>query len=204
MRRYIRHEEAASRRLPRGLSGTVAFYLRSTLTPLFQDCVARFTLDSATEFLFGRSVDSMSAGLQYPHYSPLIDSPSFLDHPSNTYVRSFVQAQILTIERVAFGPAWPLREFWKDRVKPHRDIIDAYAEPILNAELETKKRGTQENGGRDDEAATFLSHLVQSTDGGYHLFFNSYCIDVVPRQESNPGFDFEHLDCRKRHRAFTK
>ncbi|KAJ7833278.1 cytochrome P450 monooxygenase pc-3 [Mycena leptocephala] len=130
----------------------------------FQDCVARFTLDSATDFLLGRSVDSMSAGLPYPHYSPLIDSPSFLNHPSNTYVRSFVQAQILTIERVAFGPAWPLREFWKDRVKPHRDIIDAYAEPILNAELETKKRGTQKNGGRDDEAVTFLSHLVQSTD----------------------------------------
>ncbi|KAF7335780.1 hypothetical protein MVEN_02233900 [Mycena venus] len=129
-----------------------------------QDCVARFTLDSATEFLFGRSVDSMSAGLPYPQSSPLVDLPSFFSHPSNAYVRSFVQSQILTTERIVFGSKWPLREFWKDRVKPHRKIIDEYIEPILNEELEKKKAKTQEDGDEEQDERTFLNHLVRRTD----------------------------------------
>src|SRR4051812_35501938 len=37
-------------------------------TPVdFQDLVARFTLDSATEFLFGANVHSLDAELPFPH-----------------------------------------------------------------------------------------------------------------------------------------
>ncbi|KAF7331020.1 hypothetical protein MVEN_02442300 [Mycena venus] len=113
----------------------------------FQDLVARFTLDSATEFLFGRSVDSISADLPYPRSSPLSTSSSFLDHPANV-----------------FGPLWLLREFWKDRIKPHRKIIDDYMEPTLHEELEKKKAKEGKDDKPDEEAGTFLSQLVQSTD----------------------------------------
>ncbi|KAJ7924700.1 cytochrome P450 monooxygenase pc-3 [Mycena leptocephala] len=129
-----------------------------------QDCVSRFTLDSATEFLFGRSVDSISAGLPYPEFSPLADSPQFLNHPSNTYVKAFVEGQILMVDRAAYSSKWPLWEFWKDKVKPHRTIADEYIEPILNAALEKKKAGQQYEGKGDEEAATFLSDLVKATD----------------------------------------
>lgn len=135
--------------------------------------VARFTLDSASEFLFGRSVDSMSAGLAYPEASPLANSPEFLNHPSNTYVQSFVESQTLTTQRAAFASKWPLVEFWKDKVKPHRKVVDNYIEPILNAELENKAR--EGEGEKDEEAGTFLSHLVQATDGGstYSVYLDS-------------------------------
>ncbi|KAJ7062902.1 cytochrome P450 monooxygenase pc-3 [Mycena amicta] len=136
----------------------------------FQDLASRFTLDSATSFLFGKSIDSMSAGLPYPESSPLADSPAFHNHPSNTYVRSFVQSQVFTVQRAALQRQWPLVEFWKDRVKPHRKIIDEFIEPILNEALAKKNKGTQ--GGEVDgkmtevggEEETFLSHLVQATD----------------------------------------
>ncbi|KAJ7499680.1 cytochrome P450 monooxygenase pc-2 [Mycena latifolia] len=129
----------------------------------FQDMIARFTLDSATEFLLGQSVDSMAAGLSYPESSPLANLPSVLNRPSNTYVNSFVRSQMVTMERVPFGAAWPLKEFWKDRVKPHRKVIDEFVEPILNEELEKKTR--EHGGGKgDEEEETFLSHLVQATD----------------------------------------
>ncbi|KAJ6522732.1 cytochrome P450 [Mycena capillaripes] len=129
-----------------------------------QDCVSRFTLDSATEYLFGRSVDSMSAGLAYPPSSPLVDSPAFLNHPSNTYVRAFVQGQILMVERAALSTKWPLREFWRDRVKPHRDAADAYIEPIMEEALAKKRMRKQGGVMLEEEDATFLSHLVQSTE----------------------------------------
>ncbi|KAJ7368901.1 cytochrome P450 [Mycena albidolilacea] len=132
-----------------------------------QDCVSRFTLDSATEFLFGKSVDSMSAGLSYPESSPLSNAPSFLSHPSNTYVRAFTYGQLMTVKRGALATKWPLAELWADKVKPHRDIADAYIEPILDAALERKRANEKDKdleGGKGDEEATFLSHLVQATD----------------------------------------
>ncbi|KAF7344028.1 hypothetical protein MVEN_01692300 [Mycena venus] len=133
-----------------------------------QDCVSRFTLDSATEFLFGKSVDSISAGLPYPESGPIPNSAYFLDHPSNVYVRAFAQSQILMTERAAFSTKWPLREFWRDRVRPHREIADAYVEPIINAALERRRRKEavrqEQEGKLDGEHETFLSHLVEATD----------------------------------------
>ncbi|KAJ7321640.1 cytochrome P450 monooxygenase pc-3 [Mycena albidolilacea] len=135
-----------------------------------QDCVSRFTLDSATAFLFGASVSSLAAGLPYPSSAPahLANSPAFLTHPSNTYVRAFTQGQILMVERAAFGSKWPLAEFWKDKVKPHRVVADAYVEGIVEKALERKRAGKQGDGKPDGEQAqeqeTFLSHLVQATD----------------------------------------
>ncbi|KAJ7174420.1 cytochrome P450 [Mycena filopes] len=130
----------------------------------FQDLASRFTLDSATEFLFGRSVDSISAGLPYPESSPLADAPSFLNHPSNDFVRSFIQSQILTAQRASYGPHWPLLEFWKDRVKPHRKIIDGYIDPILNEALAGKRAGGVDKEKEEGREETFLSDLVKATD----------------------------------------
>ncbi|KAF7301073.1 hypothetical protein MIND_00671300 [Mycena indigotica] len=135
----------------------------------FQDLVSRFTLDSATSYLFGKSIDSMSAGLPYPFSSPLADSEAFVNHPSTTYVRSFVQSQLMTLERAALQKRWPLFEFWKDRIKPHRKVVDEFIEPILNEALEKKRQKketaaegkTVEEGGEEE---TFLSHLVEATD----------------------------------------
>ena len=90
----------------------------------------------------------MSAGLPYPQSSPLADSPSFLNHPSNTFVRSFIASQILTRRRVPLENIWPLMEFWKDKVKPHRKVIDEYIEPLLHEEVE--KQRAKERDGKSD------------------------------------------------------
>jgi hypothetical protein len=77
------------------------------------------------------------------------------------------------VDRAAYSSKWPLWEFWKDKVKPHRTIVDEYIEPILNAALE-KKAGQQDKGkGDEEEAVTFLSDLVKATDSASHHLFNS-------------------------------
>ncbi|KAF7344031.1 hypothetical protein MVEN_01692600 [Mycena venus] len=106
-----------------------------------------------------------------PESGPIPNSAYYLGHPSNVYVRAFAQSQILMTERVAFSTKWPLREFWKDRVRPHRAIADAYVEPIINAALERRRRkeavGQGEEGKLDGEHETYLSHLVEATDGAF-------------------------------------
>ena len=58
--------------------------------------MSRFTLDSATEFLFWpHCIESLSAGLPYPHnatYTPII-SPSSRGDAANEFARAFLQAQ---------------------------------------------------------------------------------------------------------------
>ena len=59
-----------------------------------QDIASRITLDSATEFLFGQDVQSLSTGLPYLFYSPLSQSsahrPGFLCCPNVLYIVLYV------------------------------------------------------------------------------------------------------------------
>jgi len=131
----------------------------------FQDAVARFTLDSATEFLFGKSVGSLGANLPYPEGSPLAKDPSILNHPSNVFVRAFMQGQIQTAFRARFGQMWPLMEFWSDKVLPHREQVDAFVNPILTErQNQHLAMAATEKAGDDGEGETFLDHLIKFTE----------------------------------------
>jgi hypothetical protein len=125
---------------------------------LWQDAVARFTLDSATEFMFGKDVCSTAAGLPYP--DPESNPHSFNNHPSNTFVRSFDKGQEIAAQRARFGPMWRLLEFWKDEIQPTRKVLNDYVDPILADAIAKKRAGVTE---KDEE--TLLGHLVQFTEG---------------------------------------
>jgi hypothetical protein len=136
--------------------------------------VSRFTLDSATEFLFGNDVRSLSAGLPYPYNSPL--SPSYAhSHPANVFAHAFSEAQRLSGLRGRYGSAWPLKEFWKDNVKVHRQVIDKFIDPILAEAIARKEISKDGTGLKDGErevkdGETLLDHLVNYTEGKSLLF----------------------------------
>ncbi|OAX41096.1 cytochrome P450 [Rhizopogon vinicolor AM-OR11-026] len=139
----------------------------------FQDMVSRFTLDSATEFLFGKDVCSLSAGLIYPPSSPLSKDVAFDNHPANQFAHAFSSAQIATAYRGRFGSAWRLVEFWTDRVKAHMDVCYKFINPILKEALD-KKQMLKETETIDEraeakdrevkEGETLLDHLVNYTE----------------------------------------
>ncbi|KAJ3515203.1 hypothetical protein NLJ89_g1903 [Agrocybe chaxingu] len=133
----------------------------------FQDLFGRFTLDSATEFLFGHSVDSLSAGLPYPPSLAHLSPTSFNTHPSNTFVDAFTEAQIISARRAGQGPDWALFEFFKDTVKPYRDIMDKFSSPVIQRavqEWQSKK------DKKDEEHNTLLDSLLDQTQGSFCAF----------------------------------
>lgn len=77
----------------------------------FQDLISRFTLDSATEFLFGNDVHSLAGGLPYPYYHSTTSTSDSDAHPSTRFVHAFQEAQMITAFRSRFGSHWPLFEF---------------------------------------------------------------------------------------------
>ncbi|KAF5348211.1 hypothetical protein D9758_014646 [Tetrapyrgos nigripes] len=153
----------------------------------FQDAVSRFTLDSATEFLFGKDVNSLGAGLPYPP----ANSPSCSagvqvadgtklrrnvkgfnsTHPSNVFSTSFLAAQELTMGRTRYGMHWRLWEMLGDKVERMKGALDNFVNPILDVGAGRKndfkdnlKEGKGTGKGKEEETETFLDHLIRYTE----------------------------------------
>jgi len=147
-----------------------------------QDVLSRFTLDSATEFLFGQDVKSLSADLPYPS---TCNKASPRTHPSDRFALAFIRAQEHLFLRMIYGKLWPLVDFWEDVVAEDRKITNEFIDPLIQAALERKKaaKGVYEV---DREDSTLLDHLVHQTDGT-----GNSCCYAFTRQALIP--------CRLRH-----
>ncbi|KAI5830824.1 cytochrome P450 [Schizophyllum commune Tattone D] len=128
----------------------------------FQDMIARFTLDSATEFLFGYDINSSGAGLPYPEYAKERNPETFTKHPSNVFVKAFAEGQELTVHRYRAGSAWRLVEFFSDSVNPRREVVNDYVKMILN-DPEFQKAAQATEKGNAADSASLLHHLVSYT-----------------------------------------
>lgn len=130
----------------------------------FQDVVSRFTLDSASEFLFGKCVNSLGAQLPFPESSNVgaENSLEVMAHPSNVFAHSFVTGQDLVCFRARLGSFWWLREFWKDAVDEHRQVINDFVDPIVRTALVKRDREEAELEKADE---SFLGHMIRHTKG---------------------------------------
>jgi len=128
--------------------------------------VARFTLDSATEFLFNNDVHSLDASLPYPPNSPSSgkNSSAFTDHPSDVFVKAFVGAQENSAKRTLAGSIWPMLEFLEDAVAIDRKILNRFAQPFLEKSLREKKSRSVDS---EDVTETLLDYLMDKTSGEY-------------------------------------
>ncbi|KAL1673053.1 cytochrome P450 [Schizophyllum commune] len=176
----------------------------------FQDTIARFTLDSATEFLFGHDVNSAGAGLPYPPASPLANSKQFLEHPSNKFVEAFGEGQnLMALRSRVGGSAWRLYEFWQDKIAPNRKVVDGFVRGILDdpafarQDLEAKTGAAAKPGEND----TLLHHLLNHTQDKQVLTDEIVNLLVAGRDTTSGTLAYgvyklaEHPDIAERLRA---
>lgn len=137
---------------------------------LVQDLIARFTLDSATEFLFGACVHSLETTLPYPWNAPphlKVRSSS----PAEAFARAFAEAQDIISTRTRIGPIWPFYELLKDKSAEPMRVVDEYLVPILETAVEkhkeAKKAGLEQRPEEISDNETLLDHLVKYTDGTF-------------------------------------
>lgn len=150
---------------------TSSFKVVSTeiIPPTAKDLVSRFTLDSATEFLFDSDVKSLSAGLPYPPNTVQAAHFNNDSHPANKFARSFAQAQMKASERTVFGALWPLFEIFGDNTAKHMKVIGKFIDPILSRALERKREhntvATTSGMSEKVDTESFLEHMIGFTDG---------------------------------------
>ncbi|KAJ7146987.1 cytochrome P450, partial [Mycena epipterygia] len=127
----------------------------------FQDLASRFTLDSATAFLFGSCVDSLAVPLPYPLTSPFpaptLDSPlrPHSDVPAPAHLDVFASAYSAAVShlssRARFGWIWPLFELTGDKT----------AAPMRVGAEDGREAGRKEF--KDSEPETLLDELLNLT-----------------------------------------
>ncbi|KDN37559.1 hypothetical protein RSAG8_10076, partial [Rhizoctonia solani AG-8 WAC10335] len=149
---FAQHSDIAIKRLLTRLSEP------SSPAVDLQDLVGRFTLDSATEFLFGSSTNSLDAPLPRPNEPPVDESA--------TFAAAFGRAQELLMGRFVLGAFWPWFELFKDKTEGSMKVINAFTNPILQAKLKEKREGSLSlrEKGAGNEGETLLDHLVGFSD----------------------------------------
>ncbi|TFK50641.1 cytochrome P450 [Heliocybe sulcata] len=138
----------------------------------FQDLISRFTLDSATEFLFGNDVRSLSAQLPYP-YGVKAPAPALprgsplMSSEAKKFAEAFAVAQEAAAHRARVGGVWPLFEITNDRTKAPMKVVGGYVDRILEEALRKHKSTVpiekMESGEDADDGETLLEHLIKFT-----------------------------------------
>ncbi|KAJ7509584.1 cytochrome P450 monooxygenase pc-1 [Mycena galericulata] len=133
----------------------------------FQDIIGRFTMDSATEFLFGSCVDSLKANIPYAHNVafPPPQSRGAQAEAANKFIEAFNEAMQAIAEREHLGYIWPLYEIFHDTTKAPMEIVSAFLDPVIRAAVEKKRvaEALQTEKTGEVEAETLLDELLQST-----------------------------------------
>ena len=160
-----------------------------------QDVLSRFSLDTATEFLFGRDMESLAAELPYPSTHKRHTRGT---HPSDEFALAFNRAQQYTLPRALYGKFWPLVEFWKDTVAEERKLTDKFINPLIESALQRKKNA---NGiyELNKETGTLLDHLVHRTDGEIFGCVRPFaCVELTRdgRPRNYQGRNVQHSVCR--------
>ena len=127
-----------------------------------QDLLSRYTIDTATEFLFGQDVKSLSGELPYPSTYGGHAPPR--NHPSDEFTSAFSRAREHSYPRAIFAKEWRLTEFWEDKVETQMEMANLFLDPLVNTALQ-RKRDAKRAHAVDQGDETLLDHLVQQTDG---------------------------------------
>ena len=154
-------------------SQTLSLFIHTHFFLPIKDIATRFTLDSATEFLFGNDVHSLSTPMPYPYNSPQAQqtsslSSSFHLDSATRFARAFSEAQSITLSRSRFGLLWPLFEFWHDRMEEPMKIVHELIDPIVVEAIAKRKlldSNHQDNKSPIDREKTLLEDLASSTGG---------------------------------------
>ncbi|KAI0751543.1 cytochrome P450 monooxygenase pc-2 [Daedaleopsis nitida] len=156
---FDRHADLAIRKMKERFAGGHAVD--------FQDLVARFTLDSATDFLFGNCVDSLKSDLPYAYNDQTGKQIVRLPSAADRFAEAFMGAQYAIAMRLRKGWTWRLEELHRDASAKHMKVVDAYLQPILQEALRKNraaigKAQTKSEDGEENE--TLLDHLTKLTD----------------------------------------
>jgi hypothetical protein len=128
-------------------------------------------MDSSSEFLFGHNPHTLAAGLPYPSHITAKSTSIANTDASNAFAGALNLAQVVTMQRGAFGAAWPLTEFWHNRLTAPMRVVRNFLDPILSEAVARRRANGEEKvvetaGEREvQEGESLVEHLLHYIQG---------------------------------------
>ncbi|KIJ29734.1 hypothetical protein M422DRAFT_268868 [Sphaerobolus stellatus SS14] len=147
-----------------------------------QDLVSLFTLDSASEFLFGIRLDTPSRPLTEPGKVKLGPKGSMVIDRSDefdVFTEAFERVAVLITQRGAQGPTWPLLELFKDLIEEPIQVIMDWLDLLVKVALKKKMKSLGIVPETKD--AVFLDFLASQTDDFEHIRYELVTYLIVSR-----------------------
>jgi hypothetical protein len=123
-----------------------------------EDLIARFTVDTASEFLFGENLNTLSYGNDGFH----------------SFTQAFVDIQAQILRRNMLGNFWPLLELFKDQTEGNKKVIRGWIDPLVVRAVRIQKEMEEKGQAVDPGDCTFLEYLATTTQGSPHLSLVDY------------------------------
>lgn len=139
-----------------------------------QDLYGRFTLDAASEFLFGKNMDTLSASLPVPGETAMGPKGSAAEDSWGSFAQAFDMAQVNITNRGRIGSMWPLFELFKDKNEEHCTVVKQWLDPLVEQVLENKRIMKKAGISSSIAEKNFLQHLTDSTDGQFLFLGKNY------------------------------
>ncbi|KAJ7281436.1 cytochrome P450 monooxygenase CYP63 [Mycena rebaudengoi] len=145
---------------------------RDSLPIDIQDLVSRFTLDSASEFLFGMKLNTLSQPLTQPGKAKLgpkgsipIDGATEFDE----FTEAFERVAVIITRRGTQGDTWPLLELFEDKTEDSISTIMNWMEPMVKKAVSEKERRSQAGVETAAGENVFLDFLASKTNDVEHI-----------------------------------
>ena len=117
----------------------------------FEELVARFTVDTSSEFLFGENLNTLSYG----------------EDGFGSFTNAFMSIQEEMTRRNILGGIWPLFELFEDKCEKHKKVIRGWVDPLVARAVGIQKEMKEKGQTVDPGDSTFLEYLAATTQGTY-------------------------------------
>ena len=136
-----------------------------------EDLVARFTVDTASEFLFGENLNTLS----------------YADDGFGSFTNAFMGIQAQVCKRNMLGNFWPLLELFEDKSERHKKVIRGWVDPLVARAVQIQKEMKEKGQTADPNDCTFLEYLATKTQGTSHLSCLDEDVDGVYTRRGRPS-----------------
>jgi len=113
----------------------------------FEELVARFTVDTASEFLFGQNLNTLS----------------YEEDGFGSFTNAFMAIQEQLCRRSLLGAIWPLFELFEDKCEKHKRAIRGWVDPLVARAVRIQREMKEKGQTVDPKDSTFLEYLATTT-----------------------------------------
>lgn len=130
-----------------------------------QDLFARFTLDTASAFLFNTNLDTLSLPLPKAYEAKLGPKGSAIEGSFGSFATAFEEAQQILSARARKRALWKFAEFFHNESDAPVKVIREYLDPLVRQALDEKEQyKSLDKDAEEETSGSFLRYLAMSTD----------------------------------------